>query len=138
MSDFQRDFRNLVAPDLCTAFGECLRVIPMVRKPNYSPQPDTSRREFTVRGVFHWRSVYAVRDGSDRQRLQDDILTRNPCANLPLRDLPWAPRLADVIVREETGHRFEITSTHPDGVAFLELGLVQIGTHDFEIGGACT
>jgi hypothetical protein len=139
MSDFQKDFRNMVAPDLCEAFGECLTVLPMIKRPNYSQTPDPARTRYTVTGVFRWPSVYANRMGSDRARMDagPSILTRNPEACLPLRDIPWAPRQGDVIRREETGHIFEVVVSRPDHVAFVECELVQQGVHDAEVGDLC-
>jgi len=40
-------------------FGEAFTHIPMVARPNYTPEPDTTRESTGLRAVFSWRSTAA-------------------------------------------------------------------------------
>lgn len=112
--------------------------IPMRSTPNGRPRPDPSRPAITGKGVFDYISVeYGIqlgvrrsyREANDLRSLQSG---RDPRLSIDRRWFPVGieePRQGDVVrfpTRPELPE-FQVISAQRDGMARMELELVQIG-----------
>lgn len=96
--------------------------VPMVIKPNFPPQPDSSRKSVDVQGVFSWRSK-DVAIGLEEMK----VSSRDPYLTIHANCCPPDIRRGDQFWRRDQPSIFEVVQTQKDGYSGVDVLLMQIG-----------
>lgn len=122
---------------LTEEFGERVKHLPMLKKPNERATPDPDRPEQETRAILSWLSTAGrlsapmdqfISKGHDTSRAPPAAhhASRNPQLSVDLRDFASPIKSEDWLVMlegEHAGVSFEVISVLPDGArrAFIEL-----------------
>jgi hypothetical protein len=103
-------------------FGESVVLTPMTTRPNHPSSPDPARELVTFFAVFE-REGKKIKLGSEVIA----VSSRDPRLMALVCDIPYTPKRGDRISHCLTGEVFEITDAVPDGLAAINIDVVQLG-----------
>jgi hypothetical protein len=124
LSNFRQWARDDLAPALMDTFGQCCRILPMSKRPNFSTSADPKRAIVEIVGAFSWEDKVVGLDANGVS-----VLSREPRFIFPTEGLPYALKLGDRVQTSDLQGQlaeFEITAIKPDGLALTNVSVVML------------